>query len=80
MSSKYPLTPEDILTNRSKSMRYYYRNKDEKLKKERELILCDKCDCWISKGSLYLHKKTNKHKHYMVEKLIKKFHELENME
>ena len=41
MSAKYPLTPEDIKLNRSKGMRYYYRNKDVWIARQRIRYTCE---------------------------------------
>ena len=76
MSVKYPLKPGD--EKKSSCMRYYYRNQEA-----RKLLTTVKhiCECGgkYSTSNKNTHMKTNKHKHYMVEKLIEQLIENENI-
>ena len=71
MSVKYPLTPEDIKLNRSRTMRYYYRNKDDWIAKQkirqRIRYTCE-CGANTQKGTKNIHERSKKHIKFITEK------------
>lgn len=67
MSAKYPLTPEDINLNRSKNMRYYYRNKDAWIARQRIRYTCE-CGANTQKGTKNIHERSKKHIKFITEK------------
>ena len=71
MSAKYPLTLEDIKLNRSRTMRYYYRNKDDWIDKQkirqRIRYTCE-CGSNTQKGTKNIHERSKKHIKFITKK------------